>query len=71
MQESEAELGEIPGPITEEGPTKVPGQNDLTQDFSGNLVDSTYKTRGYSVPGKVGLPFHAELEVPYHVSVQA
>lgn len=47
------ELGDIPPPITQEGPKSVPGENDLTQDFKGPLTDETYKTRGYSVPGKV------------------
>ena len=53
VQMTEAELGEIPGPITAEGPKTVPGEKDLTQDLSGPLTDASYKSRGYSVPGKV------------------
>ena len=51
-----AEVGEIPGPITAEGPTHVPGEKSLTQSFSGPLEDETYLTRGYDTPSKVGLP---------------
>ena len=49
------EVGEIPGPITAEGPTHVPGEKSLTQSFSGPLEDETYLTRGYDTPSKVGL----------------
>ena len=49
QQESVAELGEIPGPITAEGPDSVPGEKDLTQELSGQLEDETYKSRGYTV----------------------
>ncbi len=47
------QLGEIPGPITQEGPSSVPGEKSLTQDFSGPQEDETYLTRGYEVPSKV------------------
>lgn len=52
-QETVAELGQIPPPITAEGPKSVPGEKDLTQDFNGQLIDESYKNRGYQVPGKV------------------
>ena len=52
-QESVEDLGNIPPPITQEGPKSVPGEKDLTQDFSGPLTDETYKTRGYHGPSKV------------------
>lgn len=54
LQESVEDLGEIPGPITKEGPKTVPGEQDITQDLSGDLEDETYASRGYAVHGKVG-----------------
>ena len=50
---STKQLGEIPGPITQEGPNSVPGEKSLTQDFAGGLTDETYLTRGYETPSKV------------------
>ena len=47
------DVGEIPGPITAEGPTHVPGEKSLTQSFSGPIEDETYLTRGYDTPSKV------------------
>ena len=49
-------MGEIPGPITAEGPTHVPGEKSLTQSFSGPIEDETYLTRGYDTPSKVRCP---------------
>ncbi|KAK9865943.1 hypothetical protein WJX84_012323 [Apatococcus fuscideae] len=51
-QMSVKQLGEIPPPITQEGPSSVPGMKSLTQDFSGPQEDETYLTRGYETPSK-------------------
>ncbi len=55
VQMSVKQLGEIPPPITQEGPSSVPGMKSLTQDFSGPQEDETYLTRGYETPSKVHL----------------
>ena len=48
VQLSAKEVSSIPGPITAEGPSKVPGQSALTQDLSsGPLVNESYETRGF------------------------
>ena len=47
VQESVAQVGTLPAPITGPTPTSVDGQADLLQADNGPLTDSTYLTRGY------------------------